>query len=89
MFNFYITVTTLLAIAAVATTQVAVFIRDLRFYRDKGWNFTLDSGNNLIFLEQLKMGNKKMPVGMLRLQVGIFFLMLDATVFWALSHAFM
>lgn len=89
MLNFYIFAATLLVIAAAATTQVAVFIRDLQFYRDKEWNFALDSGNNIFLLEHLKQGNKKVPVGMLRPQVGIFFVMLDIAFFWVLSHAFM
>jgi hypothetical protein len=83
MLSYLVTASFLLGVAAVATVQVGVLVRDVLFYRVVKWDFTLDSGNNMLFLDNVKMTSafRSVPIGVARLQLGVFFVALDIIIF--------
>lgn len=89
--NYLLTVAVLLGLMFATWSQIKVFASDLAFYQGNGWNLARDSGNKLFLVERMRssMIFGAMPVGLLRLGIGTYFVLQDTFVLYGLFHLFM
>ena len=86
--NHVAAVASLLGLGAVTWVRLKAFACDIVFYRNNGWNLVLDSGSYLPFLEEMRSSSLfgSTPVGLLRLQIGAFYLVLAAIILYGVFH---
>lgn len=70
------------------TKQSVVFIKDIFFYREMGWDLCRDSGNRLYLFAELRQSGlfRKFPTGFLRLLIGVQHLAVAFILFYGVFY---